>query len=86
MISVTNKSYLRIYFQIDLYMQNLPKMAAEVAAPMSQCERIAMVIDLDSETSSGPARVTEEVMSIMSQIPNTVAASTGVNLMDIVVS
>jgi len=72
--------------KIDLYMQNLPRMAAEVAAPMSQCERIAMVIDLDSETSSGPARVTEEVMSIMSQIPNTVAASTGVNLMDIVVS
>ena len=72
--------------QVDLMMESLPRMAAEVAAPMSQCERITMVMDLDGKTSSGPCKVTEEVMSIMTNIPNTVAASTGVNLLDIVVS
>ena len=36
--------------KIDIWMESLPKMAAEVAAPMSQCERITMVMDLDSKT------------------------------------
>ena len=71
--------------QIDLMMESLPKIAAEVAAPMSQCERITMVMDLDGK-GSGPSKVTEEVMGVMANIPKTVAASTGVNLLDIVVS
>ena len=66
-------------------MESLPKMAAEVAAPMSQCERITMVMDLEGK-GSGPSKVTEEVMGIMTNIPKTVGASTGVNLLDIVVS
>ena len=61
-------------------------MAAEVAAPMSQCERITMVMDLDGGSSSGPSRMTQEVMNIMTKIPETVSSSTGVNLLDIVVS
>lgn len=72
--------------KIDLYMQQLPKMAAEVAAPMSQCDRITMVMDMDGASSSGPSRMTQEVMNIMTRIPETVSSSTGVNLMDIVVS
>ena len=65
-------------------MESLPKMAAEVAAPMSQCERITMVMDLDSKTGGvGPSKVTDEVMSIMTNIPATVAASAGVNLVNI---
>lgn len=72
--------------KIDLYMQALPKMAAEVAAPMSQCERITMVMDMDATTGSGPAKVTQEVIDIMTKIPDTVQSSTGINLHDIVVS
>jgi len=71
--------------KIDLMMESLPKMAAEVAAPMSQCERITMVMDINGK-GSGPSKVTEEVMGVMASIPKTVAASTGVNLLDIVVS
>ena len=80
-------SFKKIMFilQIDLMMESLPKIAAEVAAPMSQCERITMVMDLDGK-GSGPSKVTEEVMGVMANIPKTVAASTGVNLLDIVVS
>ena len=70
--------------KIDIWMESLPKMAAEVAAPMSQCERITMVMDLDSKTGGvGPSKVTDEVMSIMTNIPATVAASAGVNLVNI---
>ena len=80
-----NKVKKKHISQIDLMMESLPKMAAEVAAPMSQCERITMVMDLNGK-GSGPSKVTEEVMGVMTNIPKTVAASTGVNLLDIVVS
>ena len=63
-------------------MESLPKMAAEVAAPMSQCERITMVMDMESKRG-GPSQVTEEVMNIMTNIPSTVATATGVNLVNI---
>ena len=49
-------------------MQALPKMAAEVAAPMSQCERITMVMDMDATTGTGPAKVTQEVIDIMTKM------------------
>ena len=68
-----------------MYMAALPKMAAEVAAPMSQVENITIVMDSDSKSGSGPGRVTQEVMDIMTNIPETVQKSTGVNLLDIVV-
>ena len=68
--------------QVDIWMESLPKMAAEVAAPMSQCERITMVMDMESKRG-GPSQVTEEVMNIMTNIPSTVATATGVNLVNI---
>ena len=67
-------------------MQNLPKMAAEVAAPMSQVESIKIVMDSENNSGSGPAKITQEVMDIMTRIPETVNKTTGVNLLDIVVS
>ena len=70
--------------KLDIWMESLPKMAAEVAAPMSQCERITMVMDLDSKTGgAGPSKITDEVINIMTNIPSTVAASAGVNLVNI---
>jgi len=68
--------------KVDIWMESLPKMAAEVAAPMSQCERITMVMDMESKTG-GPSQLTEEVMNIMTNIPSTVATSAGVNLLNI---
>ena len=65
-----------------MWMQTLPKMAAEVAAPMSQCEKVTMIMDMNDEPGkgAGPAKMTQEVINIMTRIPDSVAASTGVNL------
>ena len=65
-----------------MWMHTLPKMAAEVAAPMSQCEKVTMVMDMNETpgNGSGPSKMTQEVMNIMTNIPDTVAATTGVNL------
>merc|ERR1711936_1292231 len=68
--------------KVALRMEALPSMAAEVSAPLSQCDKVTMVIDLGEEVdkSTGPAKLTEEVMGIMCSIPDAVSTSTGVNL------
>lgn len=67
--------------KVDLWMETLPRIAAEVAAPMSQCEKVSMVMDLGSDPGTdGPSKLTQEVMDIMTRIPESVAASTGVSL------
>ena len=82
-------SFLNL-IQVEMWMQTLPKMAAEVAAPISQCEKITMIMDMNDAPGegSGPSKMTQEVISIMTQevisimtkIPDSVAISTGVNL------
>lgn len=68
--------------KVEMWMQTLPKMAAEVAAPMSQCEKVTMIMDMNDEPGkgAGPAKLTQEVINIMTRIPDSVAASAGVNL------
>jgi len=68
--------------KVEMWMQTLPKMAAEVAAPMSQCEKVTMVMDMNDKPGegSGPSKMTQEVIDIMTKIPDSVAISTGVNL------
>ena len=67
--------------KVAMWMEALPSMAAEVSAPLSQCEKVirrsltiitilqvTMMIDLNadpSKGSSGPAKLTDEVMNIM---------------------
>lgn len=68
--------------KVEMWMQTLPKMAAEVAAPMSQCEKVTMIMDMNETPGkgSGPSKMTQEVINIMTNIPDAVSASTGVNL------
>lgn len=67
--------------KVAMWMEALPSMAAEVSAPLSQCDKVTMMIDLNDEKgATGPAALAGEVMSIMCSIPDAVSASTGVNL------
>lgn len=68
--------------KVEMWMTTLPKMAAEVAAPMSQCEKVTMIMDMNETPGkgSGPSKMTQEVINIMMNIPDSVSASTGVNL------
>lgn len=65
--------------KVELWLEALPAMAAEVAAPLSQCEKITMVCTGDDD-DVGPARVTKEIMDIMESIPVAVQGMTGVQL------
>lgn len=63
---------------MDLYLQTLPKIAAEVAAPLSQANKVTMVSSGKSEV--GAAKLTGEVMDIVSRIPEMVHKMTGIDV------
>ena len=66
--------------KVNMWMDALPAMAAEVAAPLSQTNKITMVCNTNEDASLGPSRVTNEVLNIMEKIPSTVTTMTGYNV------
>jgi len=65
--------------KVAMWMETLPSMAAEVAAPISQTESIRMVMDLESTPgeSAGPSAITREILDIMCSIPDKVCETSG---------
>merc|ERR1739842_78533 len=63
---------------LDMMLDAMPKIAAEIAAPLSQAKRITMVTDGSSDI--GAAKLTNEVLMIMANVPNSVKNMTGVDI------
>jgi len=63
---------------MDMMLKMLPKVAAEIAEPLSKANKITMISDNASDI--GAAKLTGEVLAIMSAIPDTVHKMTGVNI------
>lgn len=64
--------------KVSLWLDAIPKCAAEVAAPLSQVGRITMVGYIDGPDGClGPAKMTNEVLQIMDKIPDTIETMTG---------
>lgn len=63
---------------VDMMLQTLPKIAAEIAAPLSQTKKITLVSSGDGEV--GAARITGEVLDIMVKVPDMVHRMTGVDI------
>ncbi|KAK5642764.1 hypothetical protein RI129_008931 [Pyrocoelia pectoralis] len=63
---------------IDMFLDVLPKVAAEVAAPLSQAKKITMVSSGHGEI--GAAKLTSEVLSIVTKVPELVKTMTGVDI------
>ena len=63
---------------VDMMMKVLPKVAAEIAAPLSKVNKMTMVADANGEI--GAARITDEVLSIMTKVPEVVNSMTGVDI------
>jgi len=57
----------------------LPKIAAEVAAPLTKANKITMISDGNGEI--GAAKITDEVINIVKTIPKVVTAMTGVEIL-----
>jgi len=63
---------------LAMMLDSMPKIAAEIAAPLSQAKKITMVTDGSGEV--GAAKLTNEVLMIMSSVPTTVKNMTGVDI------
>ncbi|XP_059092862.1 flotillin-1-like isoform X2 [Tigriopus californicus] len=63
---------------LDMMLECLPKVAAEIAAPLSQAKKISMVSDGSGEL--GANKLTNEVLQIMQSVPNLVKNMTGVDI------
>lgn len=66
---------------VDMLLDTLPKMAAEVAAPLSQTKKITMVSSGTGEV--GASKITSEVLDIVTKVPEMVKAVTGVDIMKV---
>jgi len=63
---------------VDMILETLPKVAAEVAAPLSQCKKVIMV-----STGNGPigaSKLTSEVLDVVEKLPLLIQNMTGVDI------
>jgi len=67
---------------IQMMIDRLPEIAKNVADPLSKTEKI-VVIDQGGNGGGGAAKVSNYVTDIMAQLPETVEALTGINLIDV---
>ena len=63
---------------MDMMLKMMPKVSAEIAAPLSKAKKITMISDGQSDI--GAAKLTNEVLQMMTAIPDTVAKMTGVDI------
>lgn len=63
---------------VDMMLEALPKVAAEVAAPLTQTQKIKMVAGGSGEV--GVAKLTREVLAVVAEVPNMVSNMTGVDI------
>ncbi|XP_017465204.1 PREDICTED: flotillin-1 isoform X1 [Rhagoletis zephyria] len=63
---------------VEMLLETLPKIAAEVAAPLSQAKKITMVSSGQGEI--GAAKLTGEVLQIVNKVPELVKNITGVDI------
>merc|ERR1712181_83334 len=63
---------------VDMMLKVLPRVAAEVSAPLAQTEKITMVSTGDGPI--GASKLTDEMLSIMGGLPTMVKDMTGVDI------
>merc|ERR1712107_289499 len=63
---------------VDMMLKVLPRVAAEVSAPLAQTDKITMVSSGDGPV--GASKLTEEMLPIMGSLPTMVKDMTGVDI------
>uniref|UniRef100_A0A2H8TE68 Flotillin-1 n=2 Tax=Melanaphis sacchari TaxID=742174 RepID=A0A2H8TE68_9HEMI len=66
---------------INMVLEALPKLAAEVAAPFENTKKVTMVASGDGDV--GAVRLTNEIIQIVNKVPEMVTTLTGVKINDV---
>jgi uncharacterized membrane protein YqiK len=67
---------------LQFLIQNLPALAGAIAQPLAQTEKIVVINSGGEGGGTGATRVTQDVMHLLSQMPEVVNALTGVDLIE----
>jgi len=65
---------------IQQLIEALPEVAAAISQPLAQTERIVVISSGENGSGAGASRVTADISNIIAQVPATVEALTGVDL------
>ncbi|EMP24593.1 Flotillin-1 [Chelonia mydas] len=63
---------------VDMLLEKLPQVAEEISKPLSAVKKITMVSS--GSQGVGAAKMTGEVLDIMSKLPDTVEKLTGISI------
>lgn len=63
---------------VDMMLETLPKVAEEIADPLTKTKKVVMVSSGNSDV--GAAKLTEEVIDIIEKLPKVVNSMTGVDI------
>jgi len=63
---------------VDMVLQTLPKVAAEIAAPLTRAKKVTMVSSGDGDV--GAAKLTGEVIDVIGKLPKMIQNLTGVDI------
>jgi len=63
---------------VDMVLQTLPKVAAEIAAPLTRAKKVTMVSQGDGDV--GAAKLTGEVIDVINKLPQMIDNLTGVDI------
>jgi flotillin len=58
----------------------LPKVASAIAQPLAQTDRIVVISSGGDGSGAGASKITQDVANIIAQVPATVEALTGVDI------
>lgn len=65
-----------------MFLDMLPQLAAEVAAPLANCEKISMICTGSGEI--GASKLTKEILDIMERLPGVIQTITGFNIREVI--
>ncbi|KAM7539024.1 hypothetical protein Aperf_G00000050591 [Anoplocephala perfoliata] len=60
---------------LDMFLQTLPRVAAEISAPLANCEKVTMVATGDGEV--GVAKLSNEILRVIESLPQLINNLTG---------
>ena len=66
---------------VQMIIEKLPDIAKAIAEPLAKTEKI-VIVDSGNGSGGGASKVTSYITDIMSSLPETINALTGINLMD----
>jgi flotillin len=65
---------------IEKLIEGLPKVASAIAQPLAQTDRIVVISSGGDGSGAGASKITQDVANIIAQVPATVEALTGVDI------